>query len=328
LKIAIAILNWNGATLLRKFLPKIVAYSPSAIADIYVIDNASTDDSVSYVKENFSQVKVIENQENGGYAKGYNDGLKHIEADVFALVNSDIEVTEDWLDSVLKHLAENPQTAMIQPKILDYKDKSFFEYAGAAGGFIDSLGYPYCRGRVFESIEQDTGQYESEAEIFWASGACFFIRKETFWRMGGFDEAYFAHQEEIDLAWRVFNNDYKAYYIPESVVYHVGGATLSHSHPKKTFLNFRNSLFNLVKNAPKHFPFLVLLRLLLDGIVGLKFLWEGKYRHIISIIKAHFSFYKHIPYLLKKRKELPRKKQNYFRQRSIVWQYFVLRKKQ
>lgn len=327
MKIAVVILNWNGKALLQKFLPDVVRYSPTEYADIYVIDNASTDDSVAYIKENFNTVKIIVNTENGGYAKGYNDGLKHINADIYCLLNSDIEVTEYWLEPILLHFNEQPLTAIAQPKLMDYKRKTHFEYAGAAGGFVDQMGYPYCRGRIFDVVEQDENQYESEFPIFWASGACLFIRSKVFWELGGMDENYFAHQEEIDLCWRAFHKGYQAMYIGTSTVYHVGGASLNHAHWRKTFLNFRNSLFNLVKNVPGNYGCLLFYRLVLDGVAGVKFLLNGKPIHTWAILKAHFSFYYHLPNLLQKRKEIPLKRTHYFTIKSIVWEYYVKKKK-
>jgi GT2 family glycosyltransferase len=327
MKIAIVILNWNGRDLLEKFLPDIIRYSPTSFSDIYVADNASTDNSVAYIKKNFTSVKIIQNATNGGYAKGYNEALQHINADIYALVNSDIEVTKNWLTPIYEHFKSNSETAIIQPKILDYKQKTHFEYAGAAGGFIDKLGYPYCHGRVFHFLEKDKGQYDETKSIFWASGACLFIRSKVFYELKGFDEDYFAHQEEIDLCWRTFNSGYKTIYVPNSIVYHVGGATLNSAHWKKTFLNFRNSLFNLVKNAPKNYLWLVFQRLVLDGIAGMKFLFEGKPIHTWAIIKAHFSFYANLGTLLKKRKQTPHQRKDYYTVKSIVWDYFIGKKK-
>lgn len=327
MKIAVVILNWNGKKLLQQFLPDVVRYSPTEFADIYVADNASTDDSVAFVKEHFSTVHIIQNEVNGGYARGYNDALKHIKADIFCLLNSDIEVTKNWLEPVFQHFSQNETTAIVQPKLLDYKKKTHFEYAGAAGGFVDQLGYPYCRGRIFDILEQDNGQYEDVFPIFWASGACLFIRSEVFWKLGALDEDYFAHQEEIDLCWRAFNQNYQTYYIGSSTVFHVGGASLSHTHWRKTFLNFRNSLFNLVKNIPGNVCWLVFQRLVLDGVAGVKFLLEGKPLHTWAIIKAHFSFYAHLSSLIRKRREIPTKRKDYFTVKSIIWAFFVQKKK-
>ncbi len=324
MRIAIVILNWNGEKLLEQFLPSVVEHSKEAI--VYVADNASTDDSVNFIKTHFPTVQIIQNKTNGGFAKGYNDALKQIDAEIFCLLNNDVEVTQNWLSLIVDTFKTEPNTAIIQPKILDYKRKDYFEYAGAAGGFIDKFGYHYCRGRIFNTVEKDENQYNDSAEIFWASGACLFIRKSIFEELKGLDENFFAHMEEIDLCWRAKNLDYNITYVGASTVFHVGGATLSNTSPKKTYLNFRNSLFALVKNAKGNLFFLVFTRLLLDGIAGIKFLFEFKFIHILAIIKAHFSFYKYLPKLLKQRKTLQQSKK-YYKTTSIVWSYFVLIKK-
>jgi GT2 family glycosyltransferase len=326
LKTAIVILNWNGKKLLEQFLPSIVKFS-SDEAEIYVADNASEDTSISYIKHHFPCVKIIKNTENGGYAKGYNDALQKINADIYCLINSDVEVTQNWLNPILTVFNTDENTAIIQPKILAFKDKTNFEYAGAAGGFIDLYGYPYCRGRVFNDIEKDRNQFNDISEIFWASGACFFIRSKVYHQLNGFDEDYFAHQEEIDLCWRTQNIGYQVKYVGNSTVFHVGGATLKETDPQKTFLNFRNSLLNVVKNVPKKwFLFVVFSRLLLDGIAGIKFILELRPIHSLAILKAHFSFYTNFYKFLKKRKVL-QKKSNYNLHTSIVWQYFILGRK-
>lgn len=323
MKIAIVILNWNGKKLLEQFLPSIINFSVNQ-AEIYVADNASSDNSINFIKQNFPTVKIIENRSNGGYAKGYNDALKHIEADIYCLVNSDIQVTKNWLTPILSTFQTAPNTAIIQPKILDYKDKSKFEYAGAGGGFIDWFGYPYCRGRIFDNLETDKKQFDDTCEIFWASGACFFIRSKVYHQLSGFDEDYFAHQEEIDLCWRARNENFSIKYVGTSTVYHVGGATLQDVNPQKTYLNFRNSLLNIVKNVPKKwFLFVIFSRLILDGIAGLKFLIELKPKHMFAIIKAHISFYRNFLKFMKKRKRL-RQKSNYNLHHSIIWQYYIL----
>ena len=327
MKVAVVILNWNGQQLLEKFLPTVLKYSLED-SDIYVADNNSTDDSINYLKLNFPEVTIIQNKINGGYAKGYNDALKNIKADIFVLLNSDIEVTKDWLKPVIQHFKKNPNTAAVQPKLLDYKDKKKFEYAGAAGGFVDFMGYPYCKGRIFNELEYDTQQFNDTYNIFWASGACLFIRSEIYFKLKGLDENYFAHQEEIDLCWRIQNEGHNIQYVGASTVYHVGGATLKETNPHKTFLNFRNSLFTLTKNVPKRFVFFVLLfRLILDGIAGIKFIFELRPIHTMAIIKAHFSFYWFLPKMLHKRKYISFKKTNYYDCFSIVWQHFILRKK-
>jgi hypothetical protein len=320
LKIAVVILNWNGKKLLEQFLPSVIEHSKEAT--VYVADNASTDDSVSFVKTAFPLVEIIQNKENGGYAKGYNDALKHIEADIFCLLNSDVEVTANWLSPITETFTSEFNTAIIQPKLLDYNKKGYFEYAGAAGGFIDKYGYPYCRGRIFNTIEKDNGQYNDTTEVFWASGACLFIRKYVFNELNGLDEAFFAHMEEIDLCWRAKNLGYAVKYVGQSTIYHVGGATLSNSNPKKTFLNFRNSLYTLTKNAKGNIFLIILIRLVLDGIAGIKFLVEIKPKHTLAVVKAHFSFYAHLKQLLEQRKSV-KNKIIYYQKTSIVLDYFV-----
>lgn len=327
-KIAVVILNWNGKDLLEKFLPSIVQFTNHKIADIYVADNASTDDSIEFIKQQFPSINIIQNNENGGYAKGYNDALKQVKAEYFALVNSDIEVTENWLEPVIEYFSLHKNTAIIQPKIMDYKSKQYFEYAGAAGGFIDQFGYPFCRGRIFDTVETDVFQYENITDIFWASGACFFVRAEVFYQLNGFDEMYFAHQEEIDFCWRAKNFGYEIKYTPHSIVYHVGGATLSSYNPQKTYLNFRNSLTTLLKNIPKNKIIrIIFYRLILDGIAAIKFLFELQPKHTFAVLKAHISFYKNIRTICKKREDTPNKNINYFYTKSIVYQYYIKQKK-
>ena len=319
-KVAVVILNWNGVKLLEQFLPSVIQHSPEAV--IYVADNASTDASVQFVKANFPSVTIIENKANFGFAKGYNEALQFVEEPIYALVNSDIEVTENWLQPIVTLFDNEPNTAIIQPKILDFKNKAYFEYAGAAGGFIDKYGFPFCRGRIFETIEKDNGQYNDTIEIFWASGACFFIRKEVYRELNGFDPDFFAHQEEIDLCWRAVNKGYSVKYCGTSTVYHVGGATLEAGNPRKTFLNFRNSLWMMLKNLPKAQLFPVLfIRLVLDGVAGLRFLTQGKTKHLWAVLEAHFYFYFHIFKFLGKREGIQSKK--YYKINSIVYRYFL-----
>ncbi|GAA4025201.1 glycosyltransferase family 2 protein [Flavobacterium cheonhonense] len=319
-KIAVVILNWNGAKLLEQFLPSVVAYSEEAT--IYVADNASTDTSIEIIQSKFPQITIIKNEGNYGFAKGYNVALQQVEEDYYALVNSDIEVTENWLAPILSVFDNEANVGIIQPKILDYKNKAYFEYAGAAGGYIDQFGYPYCRGRMFDTLEKDQGQYNDDVDIFWASGACLFIRKDIYRKLNGFDDDFFAHQEEIDLCWRAFNLGYTARYTSKSVVYHVGGATLNEGNPRKTFLNFRNSLLMLTKNLPERKLFIILfLRLCLDGLAGIQFILKGKFKHCWAIVKAHFAFYGLINKNLKKRNS--KNRSDYYRSKSIVYQYFV-----
>lgn len=325
LKLAVVILNWNGKKLLQKFLPDVLAHSRGA--DICVVDNASDDDSVSFVRENFKAVRLIEHDENYGYTQGYNLALKQIQADVYCLLNSDVEVTANWLDPFYT-LFQKPEIAIAQPKILDYKQRDKFEYTGAAGGFIDSLGYPYCRGRVFFTLESDRGQYDDTIPIFWASGACLFIKRSVFQELKGFDADYFAHQEEIDLCWRAQNRGYKVCYTQQSKVYHIGGATLDALHPQKTFLNFRNSLFNLIKNLPpQHIPFVLFSRLVLDVFAALYFLCKGTGKQAQAVFISHLSFYRHFFKIYKKRRDNPRFIKNYYRDFSVVFNYFISRKK-
>lgn len=320
MKIAVVILNWNGVKLLEQFLPSIVKYSPEA--DIYVADNASTDDSINFVQTHFPTIQIIKNKNNFGFAQGYNEALKSVDTEIFALVNSDIEVTENWLKPILETFEKEPKTAIIQPKILDYKRKEYFEYAGAAGGFMDKYGYMYCRGRVFDTLEKDNGQYDDNCEIFWASGACFFIRSSIYNELKGFDADFFAHQEEIDLCWRAFNKGHTIKYNSQSVVYHVGGATLQQGNPIKTFLNFRNSLLMLLKNLPKRNLYWILFcRLLLDGAAGIQFLIQGKFKHLWAIVKAHFAFYSLLHKYFKKREQFQSEK--YYTTKSIVYQYYI-----
>ena len=328
MKIAIVILNWNGRDLLEKFLPSIVRYSDPEYCDIYVADNGSSDDSLEFVKSNFSSIKIIKNTSNFGFAQGYNVALKNVNADVYALVNSDIEVTNNWLEPIIKTFKNEEKTAIIQPKILSFKDKSKFEYAGAAGGFIDNYGYPYCRGRVFNSLESDLGQFNDEVDIFWATGACMFIRAEVYNKLNGFDKDFFAHQEEIDLCWRIKNLGYNIKYNGNSTVYHVGGATLDESSPKKTFLNFRNNLLMLIKNLPSNKVFIVVfIRLFLDGIAGVKFFLELKPLHTLAIIKAHFNVYTKFINTIKKRKQITSRVDNYYQNKNLIIQYFIKKRK-
>jgi hypothetical protein len=320
MKIAVVILNWNGAALLRQFLPTIIKFSGEA--DVYVADNASTDDSVAIIRNDFPTVKIILNDKNYGFAEGYNRALKSVDADIYALVNSDVEVTEHWLKPIFQQFRSEPLTAIIQPKILDFKRKEFFEYAGAAGGFIDKYGYPFCRGRIFEHLEQDNGQYNDNIDIFWASGACMFIRKQVYDELDGFDAYFFAHQEEIDLCWRAFNLGYKARFVSASTIYHVGGATLDSAKPQKTYLNFRNSLLMLLKNLPQNQLYKVLfVRMLLDGVAGIRFVIHGKPAHCWAVIRAHGAFYAMFRNNYQKRMKSPGP--NYYKIGSIVYASFI-----
>ena len=324
MKIAIAILNWNGKNWLEKFLPYVLKYSLDA--EIYVIDNDSTDDSVPFLESNFPSVKIIQNPSNSGFAAGYNQGLKSIPADIYCLLNSDVEVTEHWLSPIIELFSKDQNIAAVQPKILDYFQKNKFEFAGAGGGLIDNLGYPYCRGRIFDDIEIDNGQYDDETEIFWASGCALFIRSEDFWSMNGFDERFFAHQEEIDLCWRLKNTGKKIYYTGKSKVYHVGGGTLNKQNPQKTYLNFRNNLTMMLKNLPASKAFFILFfRLSLDGIAGLYFAHKNGWKHLWAVFKSHIGFYCQLP----KSIQLRQKKQinNYYQTKWLIFKHFLDSKK-
>jgi GT2 family glycosyltransferase len=330
-QVAVVILNWNGKAFLEKFLPSVIKYSGDA--KIYLADNQSTDDSVSFVKNNFQQVNIILNPSNEGFAKGYNTALKSVKEKYYVLLNSDVEVSENWLDPLFQLMESDSEIGACQPKILDYQNPKLFEYAGAAGGFIDKNAYPFCRGRIFNTLEQDNGQYDDVREVFWATGACMFVRAETFWFVGGFDDDYFAHMEEIDLCWRMKNCGYKIYVQPQSKVFHVGGGTLNKLSPKKTFLNFRNNLITLTKNSTSKILFLkIIYRMVLDGIAGVKFLAEGNANHCLAVVKAHFAFYTSLSQTLKKRKAMKSLKGFEFTQtqilkQNIVFLYFLKYKK-
>ncbi|WP_300438721.1 glycosyltransferase family 2 protein [Christiangramia sp.] len=324
MKIAVVILNWNGKYLLKEFLPSVITYSKEAT--IYVADNASSDGSVEFLKREFPEVKIIQNKRNAGYAGGYNLALKSVNEPLYILLNSDVEVTENWLKPIIEVFEKEPDTAAIQPKILDYKKRDHFEYAGAAGGYIDKYGYPFCRGRIFQELEEDHGQYNEDQYIFWASGACLAIRAEVFDKLGGLDEDFFAHQEEIDLCWRLLNQGYKIKYIGNSSIFHVGGATLQEMNPKKTFFNFRNGLFLLLKNVdPSRLYYVLFIRMILDGVAGFKFIFEGKFNHFFAILRAHGSFYRQFGKMHKKRPQefIFRK---YYLISSVVYEHFILKK--
>ena len=301
-RVAVVILNFNGKQFLQQFLPFVTRHSSAC--KIVVADNNSSDDSVGFLKSNYSSVEIIQNKSNSGFAKGYNDALKHVEAEYYVLLNSDVEVSENWIENVITLMDSNPEIAACQPKILDFNNRSKFEYAGAAGGFIDKYGYPFCRGRVFNHLEEDKKQYNNSVEVFWATGACMFVRAKAFWEVGGFDGDYFAHMEEIDLCWRLKNIGYKIYVEPKSVVYHVGGGTLNKLSSRKTFLNFRNNLTTIAKNhSPRFLFFKIIFRMKLDGIAAFKFLLDGQPKHFVAVIRAHFAFYGWLPKTMAKRKQ-------------------------
>ena len=322
MRIGIAILNWNGVNLLKSHLKGVVDKSENCT--IYIIDNNSNDDSLDFVKHNFPQVKLITLDKNYGFAEGYNIGLKHVNEDIVCILNNDVEVTDKWLDPIKTKLKEKGN-CIIQPSIMDFNNREYYEYAGASGGFIDKFGYPFCRGRIFYTLEKNLNQY-SDDKIFWASGACMIIPKRTFYELGGFDKSFFAHMEEIDLCWRGFNKGIECFSSTDSVVYHVGAATLK-ENASKNYLNYRNSLIMLTKNLPLNSLLYVLfIRIILDMISVIRFLIIGRIDLSISIIKAHLNYFNQANKILRNR-EKSLKKENYYRIRSIVFKYFISGKK-
>jgi GT2 family glycosyltransferase len=326
-KVAVVVLSWNGKKFLQQFLPSLLQTTYSN-THFYVADNCSTDDSVAYIKEHFPTVNIIQIPQNEGFAKGYNTALQQVEADIYVLLNQDVEVTPNWIEPVVKMFSENSNLAVVQPKIKDFKNKDYFEYAGAAGGFVDWLGYPFCRGRIFDTVEKDNAQYNNDIEIFWASGACLFINSKVYHELGGLDADFFAHMEEIDLCWRVKNAGYKIQYCGQSTVYHVGGGSLPYGNPKKTYLNFRNNLIMMIKNNHSNAFWLILfLRMVLDGISAIKLLLEGKFSDFKAIFSAHIYLYANFSNSLRKRKLAITMSKTHAQEgvyaKSIVWQYFI-----
>ena len=327
-KVAVVILNYNGRTFLERFLPNVIENTNDELADIVVADNASTDDSVAFMKERFPNIRLIVNDFNGGFSTGYNIALRQIEAEYYVLLNSDIEVTPHWIEPVVELMDADPDIAACQPKILSYYEREKFEYAGAAGGYIDRYGYPFCRGRLFQHLETDHGQYDDVTEVFWATGACMFVRSELYLREGGLDDSFFAHMEEIDFCWRMKNLGFKIYCCPQSVVYHIGGGTLPKSSARKTFLNFRNNLSLLYKNLPQGEVFWILIyRVLLDWVAAFKFLCGGSFADFWAVIRAHFAFYRRMASLRKVRKQLPHAHVSQMYQKNIVFENFLKGKK-
>lgn len=324
-KVSVVILNWNGHLVLSKYLPSVLQYSKSDNVTVVVVDNASDDDSVSLLKDKFPDVEIIELDRNYGFAEGYNKGLEYIDSEYCILLNSDVRVTDRWIEPVIDYMDANHSVAACQPKIMSERNNAYFEYAGACGGFIDRFGYPFCRGRVFDVLEKDEGQYDKVVPVFWASGAAMFVRTKVFKELGGFDASFFAHMEEIDLCWRMRNSGYGIMCIPQSVVYHEGGATLSKSNPYKTYLNFRNNLVMLYKNLPsRELKQVMFLRSILDIISAMVFLLSMDLKNFQAVIRARKDYRKRV-------KTLVRKEQNtYIRERiksSIVFDFYLLRKK-
>jgi GT2 family glycosyltransferase len=327
--VAVVILNWNGKSYLEKFLPYVVAATYQNL-QIFVADNASNDDSVSFLKKNYPAIKIILNDTNDGFAKGYNSALSKIPADYYVLLNSDVEVTKNWIEPVILLMESDDKIAACQPKLLSFENRQQFEYAGASGGFIDKLCYPFTRGRIFETCEFDHGQYDNSIQIFWATGAALFVRSKVFHELNGFDEYFFAHQEEIDLCWRMQRAGHTIYVMPSSVVYHVGGGTLPVGNRRKVFLNFRNNLIMMSKNLSFTEACLrIPVRIFLDFIAAYRALFAGDFATYTSIASAHIHYVKWC-FFHKKIKKLPKIKTNKLitvYDRSIVWQYFIKNRK-
>lgn len=288
---AVVILNWNGKKFLEKFLPVLIANTPKEQAFIVVADNGSTDDSVAWMKSEHPEIKIIEFDHNYGFTGGYNKAFQIIDADYYVLLNSDVEVTEGWLTNLISFMEENPDAGICQPKLLSWENRDYFEYAGAAGGFIDHYGYPFCRGRILSNVEKDNGQYDEPEELFWASGACMVIRASLYHHLGGLDEAFFAHMEEIDMCWRAKLLGFQVWAVPSSVVYHVGGGTLPNNSPKKLYFNYRNNLLMLYKNLPTNVRWRIIsTRKILDGASGAVYLLTGKFQYFRAVIRAHRDY--------------------------------------
>lgn len=291
MKTSVVILNWNGAEMLRRFLPSVIAYSQGEGVEICVADNASSDNSCEVIEREFPEVRLIRLSENYGFAEGYNRALQQIDAEYVVLLNSDVEVTSGWLEPMTDYLDKHPQVAACQPKLLSFQEKSCFEYAGAAGGFIDKYGYPFCRGRIFDVVESDRGQYDDIIPVFWATGAALLIRLQVYCEVGGLDGRFFAHMEEIDLCWRLRSRGYGIVCLPFSRVYHVGGATLKKENPRKTLLNFRNNLIMLYKNLPENELYRVMrVRLFLDYLAAFVFLLKGDKNNSLAVLRARKEY--------------------------------------
>ncbi len=330
-KVAVVILNWNGERFLRKFLPNVQSNSLGEGVGVFVADNGSTDGSLALLDSNFKDVIQIRLDKNYGFAEGYNRALQQIDAEYFVLLNSDVEVTEGWLQPLIEFMDSHPNAAACAPKIMDYSRKEYFEYAGAAGGFIDRFGYPFCRGRVLSEIEVDENQYNSSIEIFWASGACMFVRASAYLKLGGLDDSFFAHMEEIDLCWRFYNSGFEVWSVPTSKVYHVGGGTLPNNNPHKLYLNYRNSLYMLHKNLhPKNIFLIISLRIILDWLSAFAYLATFKFQFFKAVFKAHNHYFRNIKFLNQFRKHSNFKsiKQNpQIFAKSILLHFFLLNRK-
>lgn len=331
IRAAIVILNWNGKHFLEEFLPSVIKYSDFEGVKIFIADNASSDDSISYVRNNAPTAGIIQLDRNYGFADGYNRALNQVKSEYYILLNSDVQVTEGWLVPLLKMMDSDSLVGACMPKMRAYKQRDFFEYAGAAGGFIDKFGYAFCRGRIFDSIESDYGQYDVKSEIFWASGACLMVKASLFKSAGGLDSRFYAHMEEIDLCWRIKNRGYKIMFVPESVIFHVGGGTLPHGDSRKTYLNFRNNLYLLNKNLPPDTMMKVLIiRLLMDLLSAFRFLMKGSFSDFFAVIRAHFDFHMNRKYCTVFRRDEQQFITSYKHREiypgSIVYDYFIRKK--
>lgn len=332
-KTAVVILNWNGVGWLEKFLRQTVILTVDSDTIVCVADNGSSDGSIEWVSANTPDVRIIRLEKNHGFAGGYNLALGQIEAKYYVLLNSDVEVTGNWLPPMISFLDNNPDVASCQPKIKSYSERDKFEYAGAAGGFIDKYGYTFCRGRIFSRVESDKGQYDDTSEVFWSSGACMAVRAEYWKKCGGFDDDFFAHMEEVDLCWRFQRAGFRISYLPSSEVYHVGGGVLPYDSELKTYLNFRNNLFMLYKNLPdKQFRYLIFKRMLLDGVAANFFLCQGKFRNFRAVLKAHRDFYLNFGKLRIKRNLIKRSggndNINTILNKSIIFLFYLRNRKE
>lgn len=323
IKLAIVILNWNGKKFIDRFLPSVLLHCPE-YAQVYIADNGSTDGSSEFMAQKFPDIPLLQLGKNYGYAGGYNQALKQIEAKYFVLLNSDIEVSQNWIEPVIELMETDDRIAACQPKIMSFENRNQFEYAGAAGGFIDHYGYPFCRGRLFDYLEMDNGQYNDVKDIFWASGACLFVRASAFFEAGLLDEDFFAHMEEIDLCWRMKRLNYRIVYCPDSHIFHVGGGTLPKNNPNKTFLNFRNSHWLLAKNLPASLFYKIFLsRIILDLVAAVKFLSDGNFRDSLAVLKAHIAVFGKLKNKRQEGKLLPYIEVNDIYKKSVVLDYYL-----
>jgi len=331
---AVIVLNYNGIAHLKTYLPDLIKYTQDA--DIIIADNGSNDGSVAFLQSEYPEIQLLLLDKNYGFCGGYNRAIEQVDHDLVLLLNSDVRVTPDWLEPLVARLLSNEKVAIVQPKVLNDINKELFDYAGGAGGWIDDLGYPFCKGRIFDDIEKDEHQYDNAEQIFWATGAAILIRRSLYLKAGGLEEGFFAHMEEIDLAWRVKNMGYEVWAEPASHVYHLGGGTLAATSPKKTYLNFRNSLFVLTKNIESQLFIKIISRLCLDGVAGIRFLLQGKFSFVLAILKAHLHFYLGLNYYLHRRKEnkalikrftIGPPNHSGLLKRSLIWSYFIKKQK-